>query len=33
MPTLYRRTRASARQVPHLEAAMFWMGIAAFEAL
>ena len=26
MPTLFRRTRAPARQVSHLEAAMFWMG-------
>ncbi len=26
MPTLFRRTRAPARQVAHLEAAMFWMG-------
>lgn len=26
MPTLFRRTRAPARQVVHLEAAMFWMG-------
>jgi transposase-like protein len=26
MPALFRRTRAPARQVVHLEAAMFWMG-------
>lgn len=26
MPTLFRRTRAPARQGAHLEAAMFWMG-------
>lgn len=26
LPALFRRTRAPARQVSHLEAAMFWMG-------
>lgn len=26
LPALFRRTRTPARQVPHLEAAMFWMG-------
>jgi hypothetical protein len=27
MPALTRRTRTPARQVAHLEAAMFWMGV------
>jgi hypothetical protein len=27
LPALTRRSRTPARQVPHLEAAMFWMGV------